>query len=377
MPPSSWSRTPRTSCTSSSATTRSGDTTELVVRSCRLVGRPIFFSVIIMLISFLPIFAFGGQEGKLSHPLAFTKSFAMMGVAVLAITLVPALIPLFIRGKLSGEEDNRIVRSFINIYKPLLSWIIDRPGFVWWIMGAILSLGAGFIDSPLVSGLALGSGVVFVVLGVRKTGWTMWVVIAALVFTFVAAGLAGEGLRLPTVTLPQGLQSFLPWIIAAAVSAFLVLAMLLQHWRTVAVATLMVIAFYADTRFTKLGGEFMPSLNEGSILDMPTAAPRIAMAQALDDVKVRDTVIRSMPEVEQVVGKIGRAETATDPSGIDMVESVITLRPRQWWPKRTWKFDDALAQGAMVAGQMQRQGWLKSDASLPPEDWSRRRPRGW
>src|SRR6185436_11673006 len=72
-----------------------GDTTEIVVKSCRLVGGPIFFSVVIMLVSFLPVFAFGGQEGKLSHPLAFTKSFAMVGVAVMAVTLVPALIPLF------------------------------------------------------------------------------------------------------------------------------------------------------------------------------------------------------------------------------------------------------------------------------------------
>src|SRR4051812_14454397 len=114
-----------------------GDTTEIVVRACRLVGRPIFFSVVIMLVSFLPIFAFGGQEGRLSHPLAYTKSFAMVGVAVLAITLVPALIPVFVKGRLSGEDDNRIVRSFINVYKPLLTWVIDRPGFVWWIMGVI------------------------------------------------------------------------------------------------------------------------------------------------------------------------------------------------------------------------------------------------
>jgi len=105
----------------------SGDTTEIVVHACRLVGRPIFFSVLIMLLSFLPVFAFGGQEGKLSHPLAYTKSFAMIGVALLAITFVPALIPGLVRGRLKSEEQNWIVRSFINIYKPLLSWVIDRP----------------------------------------------------------------------------------------------------------------------------------------------------------------------------------------------------------------------------------------------------------
>lgn len=346
-----------------------GDTTELVIRSCRLVGRPIFFAVVIMLVSFLPIFAFGGQEGKLSHPLAYTKSFAMIGVAVLAITLVPAIIPLFIRGKLSGEDDNWIVRSFINIYKPLLTWIIDRPGFVWWIMGTILSLGAGFIESQVVSALALAAGVIFVLLGVRRSGWTIWIVVAALVFTFVAAGLAGEGLHLPPVSLPHNLQVLLPWIILSAIAAFLVLAMTLQHWRTVAVASLMLTAFWADTRFHKLGGEFMPSLNEGSILDMPTAAPRIAMAQALDDVKVRDTVMRSLPEVEQVVGKIGRAETATDPSGIDMVETVVTLRPHEWWPKRKWNFADAMAQGAVLAAEMQRRSWVKAEQGFAQQDW--------
>src|SRR5207248_2014197 len=120
---------------------------------------------------FLPIFAFGGQEGRLSHPLAFTKSFAMIGVAVLAITLVPAVIPLLVRGRLAGEGDNWIVRSFINIYKPLLSWVIDRPGWVWWMMAVILALAAGFIDSLLVQQVALFAGVIFILLGVRGARW--------------------------------------------------------------------------------------------------------------------------------------------------------------------------------------------------------------
>ncbi|MGE5609232.1 MAG: efflux RND transporter permease subunit, partial [Bacillota bacterium] len=343
-----------------------GDTTELIVHACRLVGRPIFFSVVIMLVSFLPIFAFSGQEGKLSHPLAYTKSFAMIGVAIMAITLVPAIIPLFIRGKLSGEDDNWIVRSFINIYKPLLSWIIDRPGFVWWIMGAIISLGAGFIGSELVSALALAAGIMFVVLGVRQTGWTMWIVVAVVVGTFLATALAAENIAL---TLPHTLHESLRWVIWSGVAAFLVLAVALKHWRTVAVASLLLVAFMADTRFRKLGGEFMPELNEGSILDMPTSAPRIAMAQALDDVMVRDRLIRSMPEVEQAVGKVGRADTATDPSPLDMVETIINLHPREWWPKRKMEFDDALRQGAVVAAEMQRRGWLKAEG-IQPDDWA-------
>ncbi len=282
-----------------------GDTTEIVIRACRLVGRPIFFSVLIMLISFFPVFAFGGQEGKLSHPLAYTKSFAMVGVAVLAITLVPAMIPLFIRGRLKGEEENWIVRSFINVYKPVLSWVIDRPGFVWWLMAVILSLGAGFISSAWVSALVLGLGVVFVLMGTH--GW----------------------------------------------------------WRAAAVVTLVGIAFVADTRFGKLGGEFMPSLNEGSIMDMPTSAPRIAMAEAVDDVMVRDRVMRSLPEVEQVVGKIGRADTATDPSPIDMVETIVNLRPRDEWPKRKMAFEDAIRQAGVVAEELGREGYLKIEGKAP------------
>ena len=279
-----------------------GDTTELVVKSCRLVGRPIFFSVVIMLVSFLPIFAFGGQEGKLSHPLAFTKSFAMIGVAIFAITLVPAMIPVFIKGRLSGEDDNWIVRSFIHIYKPLLSWIIDRPHWVWWMMGSIVALAAGFIDSLIVQQAAVGAAVLLVALGARGKRWT---------------------------------------------------------WRAAAALSLVLLALVADTRFRKLGGEFMPSLNEGSILDMPTSAPRVATAQALDDVMVRDRFMRSVPEVEQVVGKVGRAETSTDPSGIEMVETIVNLKPRDWWPKRMLRFDDAMRQAKVVAEAMRQRAWLR------------------
>jgi Cu(I)/Ag(I) efflux system membrane protein CusA/SilA len=277
-----------------------GDTTEIVVRACRLVGRPIFFSVVIMLISFLPVFAFSGQEGKLSHPLAYTKSFAMIGVAILAITLVPAIIPLFIRGRLKREDENWIVRSFINIYKPLLSWVIDRPGFVWWLMGAILSLGAGFIQSSLVASIVLALGLCFILLGVKHL-----------------------------------------------------------RWRIIAATALIAIAFLADTRFRKLGGEFMPSLNEGTIMDMPQSAPRIAMAEAVDDVMVRDRLIRSFPEVEQAVGKIGRADTATDPSPVDMVETIVNLQPREFWPKRLIRFEDAMAQADVVVDAMQKSGSIK------------------
>ena len=290
-----------------------GDTTEIVVRACRLVGRPIFFSVIIMLLSFLPVFAFGGQEGKLSHPLAYTKSFAMMGVALLAISLVPAMIPIFIRGRLRGEEDNIIVRSFVHIYKPMLSWVIDRPAVVWWMMAVILSLGAGFVGVAWLQQIVVGVGLIFILLGTRKSGWV--------------ARLAG-------------------------------------------VVTLLAVAFVADTRFVKLGGEFMPSLNEGSIMDMPTSAPRIAMVQAVDDVMIRDRIMRGFPEVEGVVGKIGRADTATDPSPVDMVETIVTLHQREWWPKRKVMFGDLVKQAGVVAADLQQRRLLKA-GSISGDDWQK------
>ena len=107
------------------------------------MGRPIFFSVLIMLLSFLPVFALSGREGKLFHPLAFTKSFALIGVALISITLVPALIPTFIKGRLRREDENWIVRSFIKIYKPMLTWALPRRNLVMWAFAVLLILAAG------------------------------------------------------------------------------------------------------------------------------------------------------------------------------------------------------------------------------------------
>src|SRR5438067_6383248 len=120
-----------------------GDTRSLVIPACRTVGRPIFFSVMIMLISFIPVFAMSGRERKYFHPLAFTKSFALIGVALISVTVVPALIPTFLKGRLKSEEDNWIVRSLIYIYKPVLTWFLPRRNFVMWAFAALLVLAAG------------------------------------------------------------------------------------------------------------------------------------------------------------------------------------------------------------------------------------------
>ena len=241
-----------------------GDTRELVIPACRTVGRPIFFSVIIILLSFLPVFALTGQEGKTFHPLAFTKSFAMIGVAILSITLVPALIPTFIRGRLRSEEESWLVRTLIHIYKPVLSWALNYPKVINWFFVVLLALG-----------------------------WHLW---------------------------------------------------------------------------GKLGSEYMPALDEGSILDMPVTVPRASVAETADAIKARDALLRRFPEVELVVGKAGRAETPTDPSPLEMLETIITLRPKELWPKRHLKYADAQSQVAVVLGKLIDEKLVKAPADAAGRD---------
>jgi Cu(I)/Ag(I) efflux system membrane protein CusA/SilA len=236
-----------------------GDTTEIVIRACRTVGRPIFFSVLITILSFLPVFALTGREGKMFHPLAYTKTFALVGVALLSITLVPALIPIFLKGRIKSEDENWLVRTMIEIFKPMLAWLMDRPTLVCWLF--VIILGFGYVAS------------------------------------------------------------------------------------------------------TKLGREFMPDLDEQSLMDMPTTVPRASVAQAARDLRVRDEVLRGFPEVWQVVGKAGRAETPTDSAPLDMIETVINLRDREVWPKRKLKFDDAVAQTRVVLGTLEAKGLVRRPPS--------------
>ncbi|MDR3622589.1 MAG: efflux RND transporter permease subunit, partial [Paludisphaera borealis] len=231
-----------------------GDITPVVIPACRTVGRPIFFSVLITILSFLPVFALSGREGKLFHPLAWTKTFALIGVAILSITLVPALIPIFLKGRIRSEDENWLVRTMIEIFKPMLSWLMDRPKLVIWLFAVIV--GFGFVAS------------------------------------------------------------------------------------------------------SRLGREFMPALDEGSILEMPTTVPRASVTQAGDDLRARDALLRGFPEVWQVVGKAGRAETATDPSPLDMIETVINLREHGLWPRRKLRFADAQAETEVVLKAMESQGLI-------------------
>ncbi len=233
-----------------------GDTRDLLVGPCKEVGRPIFFAITIIVISFLPVFALSGMEGKMFHPLAYTKTFALIVVGVLTITLLPALLPTLLKGRMRSEESSWLVRSVVVIYRPVLEWLMERHKAVIVVFVAILALG-----------------------------WNLW---------------------------------------------------------------------------GKLGSEFMPPLDEGSILDMPVTVPRVSVTQAGDDLKARDALLRAFPEVESVVGKAGRADTPTDPSPLDMVETVVNLRPRSHWPRRNLAWSDAADETGEVVDLLVARGALKA-----------------
>lgn len=200
---------------------------QLISDSCREVGPALFFSLLIITVSFLPVFTLESQEGRLFHPLAFTKTFAMAGGALLSITLVPVLMLLFIRGKIIPEQKNPINRFLIAIYRPIIAVV----------------------------------------------------------------------LRFKTATV---------------ISAIVIL----------------LISFWPASR---LGSEFMPTLNEGTLLYMPASLPGMSVTKAAELLQQQDRIIKSFPEVESVFGKAGRAQTATDPAPLEMFETVINLKPEDSW----------------------------------------------
>jgi Cu(I)/Ag(I) efflux system membrane protein CusA/SilA len=290
-----------------------GDTRETVIEACKVVGQPLFFSIVIMLLSFAPIFVLGGMEGRMFNPLAYTKTFALVGVAFLAITLVPAIIPWFVRGRLKAQEDVWLVRSFANIYRPMLDFFLRYPD--------VIVVLTGFF---MVASLPLFP---------RRTE-----VAAKIPWLFFVAGV--------------------PFFIGAT-------AALVARWKPACLGILAIAALTAYLRLSPLGEEFMPPLNELAIMDMPTSRPNLNLTQAGDDLRERDRFLREFPEVHQVVGKVGRAETPTDPAPPDMVETVVSLRPVAWWPKRKILYDDAAAEAREVARSLRARGLLKD---LPDAD---------
>ncbi|HSN40563.1 MAG TPA: CusA/CzcA family heavy metal efflux RND transporter, partial [Burkholderiales bacterium] len=204
-----------------------GSRLEAVINACREVGPALFFSLLIITVSFLPVFTLEAQEGRMFAPLAYTKTFAMAGAALLSITLVPVLMFLFIRGKIMPERKNPLNRLLIWIYRPVIAWVMRWKKLT--IVLAVITLGLSVFPAM------------------------------------------------------------------------------------------------------KLGSEFMPVLNEGSLLYMPATLPALSVTKSAELLQTQDKILKSFPEVESVFGKTGRAATATDPAPLEMSETVINLKPESEW----------------------------------------------
>ena len=203
------------------------ETWEVTLRAAQQVGRPIFFAMAIIILAFVPVFALSGQEGKLFHPLAFAKTFAMLGSTLLAVTIVPVLCTWLVRGPFHSEERNIVMRLLLKLYDPALDFALKNRGTVL-TAAAIILVGA----------LAL---------------------------------------------------------------------------------------------VPRMGTEFMPPLNEGSLLFMPSLVPATALSEVKRVMAWQDQVLASFPEVRSAVGKLGRADTATDPAPTEMIETTILLKPESEW----------------------------------------------
>jgi Cu(I)/Ag(I) efflux system membrane protein CusA/SilA len=218
------------------------------------VGPTLFYSLLVITVSFLPVFTLQVQEGRLFKPLAFTKTYAMAAAALLSITLAPVLMGLFIRGRIPREEKNPVNRLLIWLYHPLLDRMIR---FRW----AVIAGAAAVV------------------------GWVFFP------WNAVVARILPDG---PAKDVALKLGAAFPW--------------------------------------QNIGSEFMPPLHEGDLLYMPTTFPGISPTKAREILQQTDRIIASFPEVRHVFGKIGRAETATDPAPMDMIETTIMLEPEDAWP---------------------------------------------
>jgi Cu(I)/Ag(I) efflux system membrane protein CusA/SilA len=224
------------------------ETWNVTLTACQQVGRPIFFAMAIIILAFVPVFALTGQEGKLFHPLAWTKTFAMVGSTLLAVTLVPVLCSLLVRGPFHSEDRNIIMRVLLKIYDPVLNWALNHRK-------TVISAAALLLASALL--LAFGLPRAWVA-KIRDAGW------------------------MRTASLVQG-----------------------------------------------FGKEFMPPLNEGSLLYMPVLLPKTSLTEIQRVMAWQDQVMIGVPEIETVAGKLGRFETPTDPAPTEMLETTITLKP-EW-----------------------------------------------
>lgn len=228
---------------------------KISIDSAKQVGRAIFFSELIILVSFIPVFLLTGQEGKLFTPLAFTKSFTMLGAAIVVISLIPVLMTMLMRGQFRPEEKNPTTRFFIRIYEPVIHWVLKH----------------------------------------RKTTIAINVIALA-------------------ITVPMILNT---------------------------------------------GSEFMPPLDEGSILYMPVTLPGASISEVNRILQEQDKIIRAIPEVHHVLGKTGRAETATDNAPLSMIETIILLKPKSEWREGITKQDIIAELDSKLQIPGVRNGWTQ------------------
>ena len=256
----------------------------VITRAAEQVGPALFYSLLIITLSFLPVFTLEGQEGRLFAPLAYTKTWAMAAAAGLAVTLVPVLMGYLIRGRIPPEMKNPLNRLLIRAYQPVLARVLGVPWIT--LLAAFLLVLSLFIPVVGITGL------------VAPLKWPLQVAEQGGVDS------AGEIVR--------------------RIDAWQ--AQLESDWR----------ARFRDHPLlsrlgTGLGTEFMPELFEGDLMYMPTTLPGISIGKARQLLQQTDRLIAQTPEVERVFGKIGRAETATDPAPLTMIETLIQLKPRDQW----------------------------------------------
>ena len=200
---------------------------EAIINACKEVGPALFFSLLIITVSFLPVFTLEAQEGRLFAPLAWTKTFSMAAAAFLSVTLVPVLMLLFIRGQIRPEAENPVNRFLIRLYRPIIAGVMN--------------------------------------------------------------------------------------------------------WKKATIAVAVLVLAISIVPASRLGSEFMPTLNEGTLFYMPTTLPGLSVTKAAELLQTQNKIIKSFPEVASVYGKAGRAQTATDPAPMEMFETVINLKPESEW----------------------------------------------
>ncbi|MBK1722932.1 efflux RND transporter permease subunit [Thiocystis violacea] len=257
----------------------------VIAQAATEVGPALFFSLLIITLSFLPVFALEAQEGRLFAPLAFTKTYAMAAAAGLSVTLVPVLMGYFIRGRIPSEEKNPLSRALIWVYRPLLRGVLAAP------------------RTTILASLAIVLSLLVPLYGVGG-------LLAPLKWPFQAVDLVREGTATASV-----LDRIDGWQ-----------GDLTDSWRRLTGGVPWLQRLGAG-----LGSEFMPELDEGDLLYMPTTLPGLSIGKAQELLQQTDRMIASVPEVTRVFGKIGRADTATDPAPLTMIETVIQLKPRDDW----------------------------------------------